>query len=91
MADKPDAESIQTRWPACRRCGSEMQEGLLADHGEADFVFLLHWHSVVQSAVSPKQWSFSRLFKSRANKDFEGHAVHILRCESCGCMEFFAP
>jgi hypothetical protein len=71
MADKPDAETPQPHAPTCKRCGCEMQEGLLADHGEADFVFKLCWHSVVR-AVGPKPWSIAGLFNLGGKKDFEG-------------------
>jgi hypothetical protein len=86
MTDKPDGEEPQRHSPACRRCGSEMRKGFIADHGDADFVFQLRWHPGV-----PHSWSFAEFFKFRHKRTAQGLEANIYRCDSCGCLEFFAP
>jgi ribosomal protein S27AE len=86
MTDKPEGKEIERDARPCAKCGGQMRQGYIGDHGDVGSVLQLKWHPGV-----PLSWSLLGFLKFVREGSDDGIVVNTYRCPSCGCVEFIAP
>jgi hypothetical protein len=79
MTDKPAGKRPWVR------CGGDLRQGYIAEHGEFDSVFQLKWHPGV-----PRSWSLLGFLKFERKGSDDWIALNTYRCATCGYVELIA-